>query len=164
MTLNTSMKIILIAMAAGISVLSGCGPSGDTVQEKQESVLSMESETLERLYLEEPETRKKISEAAGYGIFSNVNVNIILVSAGAGYGVVYDNDTGERTFMRMGLGGLGLGLGAKDFRVVLIFKTDEALDKFVTSGWEFGAHADAAAKSGDTCCSSSHGRSAHRPQ
>lgn len=49
----------------------------------------------------------------------------------------------------MALGGLGLGLGVKDYRVVLVFKNKETMTKFVNSGWEFGAHADAAAKAGD---------------
>ena len=49
----------------------------------------------------------------------------------------------------MALGGVGLGLGAKDYRVVMIFKDKAAMDKFVASGWDFGAHADAAAKAGD---------------
>ncbi len=52
--------------------------------------------------------------------------------------------------MKMALGGLGLGLGVKDYRQVLIFKSKEALNKFVSSGWEFGGHADAAAKAGQS--------------
>ncbi len=110
----------------------------------------METETLQRLYEEQPETKKKIKKAAGYGVFSNANVNIIFVSAGGGYGVVVDNSTGKRTYMKMALGGIGLGLGAKDYRQVLIFKTKDVLNKFVTSGWEFGGHADAAAKANDS--------------
>jgi lipid-binding SYLF domain-containing protein len=50
----------------------------------------------------------------------------------------------------MALGGVGHGLGVKDYRVVMIFKSKVTLDKFVRSGWDFGAHADAAAKAGET--------------
>ena len=49
----------------------------------------------------------------------------------------------------MGTAGVGLGLGARDFRAVIIFKTQRSLDTFVTKGWEWGAHADAAAKSSE---------------
>ena len=48
--------------------------------------------------------------------------------------------------MKMRSLGIGYGAGAKDFRVVIIFKSQEALDTFVTKGWEWGASADAAAK------------------
>jgi len=130
---------------------SGCGPSSKlSVTERQQIVGSMESETLARLYREQPATRDKIKNAAGYGVFSNANVNLILASAGGGYGVVVDNATGNRTYMKMALGGVGLGLGVKDYRQVLIFKSRVTLNKFVESGWEFGGHADAAAKAGES--------------
>lgn len=148
--LNCKMTVMAcVVLSVGIVALTGCGPAGDTVEQKRDNILSMEDETLERLYEEEPPAKRKIARAAGYGVFSNVNINLIFASAGSGYGVVYDNDTGDRTYMRMALGGIGIGLGAKDFRVVLIFKTDEAMRRFIQSGWEFGAHADAAAKAGD---------------
>ena len=51
--------------------------------------------------------------------------------------------------MKMALGGVGLGLGVKDYRVVMIFTEKAALDKFLESGWDASAHADAAAKAGD---------------
>lgn len=130
--------------------VAGCGPKKSlTVPEKRQAVGDMEQATLERLYKEAPETKAKIAEAPGYGVFSNANVNLLIASAGTGYGVVVDNATKQRTYMKMALGGVGLGLGAKDYRMVMIFKDKGAMDKFVESGWDFGAHADAAAKSGE---------------
>lgn len=49
----------------------------------------------------------------------------------------------------MGEFGIGLGLGAKDFRAVFVFHDVKTLNKFIESGWEFGGHADAAAKASD---------------
>jgi lipid-binding SYLF domain-containing protein len=142
--LSFSIIVILIS-------LTGCGPRGNmTIAEKRQVIMDMEKETLARLYREAPETKEKISKAAGYGTFSNANVNVILISAGGGYGSVVDNSTGKRTYMKMALGGVGLGLGAKDYRVVMIFNDKATLNKFLESGWDFGAHADAAAKAGET--------------
>lgn len=135
---------------AVIVIIAGCGPRGNlTVQEKRDAIVEMEKETLERLYKESPETEDKIAQAVGYGTFSNANVNLIFASAGSGYGSVVDKATGKRTYMKMALGGVGLGLGVKDYRVVMIFTKRSALDKFLESGWDAGAHADAAAKAGD---------------
>ena len=146
---SAQLKIIL--SLAIIVVIAGCGPRGNlTIAEKRQAVMDMEKETLERLYKEAPDTKEKIANSAGYGTFSNANVNLIFASAGGGYGVVVDNATGKRTYMKMALGGVGLGLGVKDYRVVMIFKDKSTLDKFVESGWDFGAHADAAAKAGET--------------
>lgn len=148
--MKTRALQILITLTVVVAV-TGCGPGGNrTLVEKQQVVKDMEKETLERLYKEAPEAKEKIEKAAGYGTFSNANVNLILVSAGGGYGSVVDNSTGERTYMKMALGGVGLGLGAKDYRQVLIFKSERVLRKFIDSGWEFGAHADAAAKAGES--------------
>lgn len=148
--MKTKALKILIALTVVVAV-TGCGPRGSmTLVEKQQVVKDMEKETLERLYKEAPEAKAKIEKAAGYGTFSNANVNLIFVSAGGGYGSVVDNSTGQRTYMKMALGGIGLGLGAKDYRQVLVFKSERVLRKFVDSGWEFGAHADAAAKAGES--------------
>jgi len=133
------------------TLLSGCGPSARLpVAERQALIGDMETETLERLYKEEPAAREKIADSVGYGTFANANVNVIFVSAGGGYGVVVDKTTGQRTYMKMALGGVGLGLGVKDYRQVLIFNSKETLNKFVYSGWEFGGHADATAKAGES--------------
>ncbi len=139
-----------IATFALLALLSGCGPkTGNTIEEKRAAIKDMEVETLNRLYEEAPETRKKIKDSIGYGVFSNGNINLIIASAGGGYGVVVNNKTGERTYMKMGQAGVGLGLGVKDYRVVMIFKNKDTLANFVEKGWDFGAHADAAATTGD---------------
>jgi lipid-binding SYLF domain-containing protein len=51
--------------------------------------------------------------------------------------------------MKMGEAGIGFGLGVKDFRAVFVFRDRTTMDRFISSGWEFGGHADAAAKAGD---------------
>jgi lipid-binding SYLF domain-containing protein len=147
---NTLLPVFSLSIVALI-LISGCGPSKNlSLVERRQVVMDMEEETLQRLYREEPATKAKIRDSAGYGVFSNANVNLIFASAGGGYGVVVNNSTGERTHMRMALGGIGIGLGVKDYRQVLIFKNKETLGTFVESGWEFGAHADAAAKAGES--------------
>jgi len=146
------MRNTLLAALAGLMLMTlvGCGPKGNlTVAEKRQAVGDMETETLEKLYKEAPQTKEEIAKAPGYGVFSNANVNLLIASAGGGYGVVVDQGTGQRTYMKMALGGVGLGLGAKDYRVVMVFKEKAAMEKFVASGWDFGAHADAAATTGD---------------
>ena len=145
--MNTKTLVMLALVGA---VISGCStPKGATVSEKRAEVLKTRDGMLAELYEEKPETKAKIAEAAGYGAFSNINVNLFLASTGNGYGIVHNNDTGEDTYMRMAMVGVGVGLGVKDFRAVIIFKNADALSTFVDKGWEFGGHADAAAKSGD---------------
>ena len=143
-------QLFAVVLLAGILV-SGCGPKKSlTLEERRQVVLDMEEDTLAKLYAESPETKDKVANAVGYGVFTNANVNLIFIAAGSGYGVVVDNATGNRTYMKMAEGGVGLGLGAKDFRQVMIYRTKAAMDKFVESGWGVGANADAAAKTSDS--------------
>ena len=133
-----------------VLVLGSCGTTGTKpAQDKRQDVLAMKNEVLSELYELKPPTRSMISSAPGYGVFSNANVNIIFASFGGGYGVVKNNKSGKHTYMKMGEVGIGLGLGVKDFRAVFIFHDEATMDSFVNSGWQFGGHADAAAKASD---------------
>ncbi|WP_371188794.1 YSC84-related protein [Thalassotalea maritima] len=134
-----------------IFVLSGCVTTSQSMskQEKRQAVLNMKDETLTQLYKDKPDVRSQINAAAGYAVFSNANVNIIFVAAGGGYGVAKNMKTGKYTYMNMAEGGVGLGFGAKDYRIVMVFHSEQALNQFIESGWTFGGNADAAAKAGD---------------
>jgi lipid-binding SYLF domain-containing protein len=146
------MKRMIIGLCclATVLIVSGCATTGGTTPaEKRKAVLSMRSDVLKELYKIRPGAKARIEEAPGYAVFSNANVNIILASFGGGYGVVQDNKTGKLTYMKMGEVGIGLGLGLKDFRAVFIFHDKATMKKFIDSGWEFGGHADAAAKAGE---------------
>lgn len=143
-----NLKFILLATFTLI-LASGCASMGKgTVAEKRQSILSMQDKALSRLYAEKPDTRAQIADAAGYAVFSNANVNVIFVAAGTGYGVVTNKMTGERTYMNMAEGGVGFGLGAKDYRIVMVFHSQDALNHFIENGWTAGGNADATAKAG----------------
>ncbi|MGY5449352.1 lipid-binding SYLF domain-containing protein [Agarivorans sp. MS3-6] len=106
-------------------------------------------ETIAKFKQEKSNISDKMSSAVGYAVFSNVGVNLFVISAGGGTGIAVDNASGKTTYMKMGEAGVGFGLGVKDFRALMLFKTREAFDKFVESGWLFGAQADASATAGD---------------
>lgn len=143
------MRAGIWGLAMALAVSACATTSGSTPQEKRQAVLSMRGEVLADLYRLKPHAKGEVASAPGYAVFSNANVNIIFASFGGGYGVTRDNRTGRDEFMKMGEAGLGLGLGAKDFRAVFVFRSRAALEHFMNSGWEFGGHADAAAKASD---------------
>lgn len=136
-----------VMMGCFAMMLSACASMGDgDTAQKQRAILDMKNEVLTQLYSKKPDTRAQIAAAPGYAVFSNANVNLLFVSAGTGYGVVHDNTAGQNIYMNMAEGGVGLGVGVKDYRIVMVFHSKAAMDKFVTSGWTFGGNADAAAK------------------
>ncbi len=133
-----------------ILMLAACATtSGNTPAEKRSAVQAMRQKVLSDLYRVKPAARSLVQAAPGYAVFSNANVNVIFASFGGGYGVVHDNNKGRDVYMKMGEVGIGLGLGLKDFRAVFVFHDRATMERFISSGWEFGGHADAAAKAGD---------------
>ncbi|MDY6879636.1 MAG: hypothetical protein V2J25_10035 [Desulfatiglans sp.] len=144
------MKLSRIGLCLLVILSIGCATTkGRTPQDKRQAILEMKNKTLSDLYKIRPSAQSQVEKAPGYGVFSNANVHIIFASFGGGYGVVKDSVTGKHTYMKMGEFGIGLGLGAKDFRAVFIFNDKNTLNKFIYSGWQFGGHADAAAKASD---------------
>jgi lipid-binding SYLF domain-containing protein len=142
-------KVGLCALLLGIFLLGCATTRGTTPQDKRHAILDMKKDTLTELYRVKPQARSQIAKASGYAVFSDANINIIFASFGGGHGVVKDNKTGKHTYMKMGEVGIGLGLGIKDFRAIFIFHDHNTMNKFIESGWEFGGHADAAAKASD---------------
>jgi len=140
------------ALVSGVLMcllLAGCVMSGGSVDQKRAAVQGMKNEVLEELYREKPDVRQQITGAPGYAVFSSANINLILASFGGGYGVMHDNQRGQDTYLKMGEFGVGLGAGLKDFRVVMVFHTQEAMNRFMDYGLAFGAQADAAAVASD---------------
>ena len=142
---------IIVVLGLFLAVLlGGCATSGATTPAgKRQAILDMKQEVLAELYRINSGARAQVTHAPGYAVFSNANINLILASFSGGQGVVTDNKTGKYTYMKMGEAGIGLGLGVKDFRAVFVFHSRDALQRFIDSGWEFGGHADAAAKAGE---------------
>ena len=143
------MKRIVLVMLSTVVVisLSACfSPSGNTPEDKREAIQRMHDETLAQLYKQRPSSEDVVSNAAGYAVFSNINTLWFFIGGGGGYGVAVDQSSSQKTYMKMGQINLGLGLGVQDVRVVFVFHSARALNGFITSGWEFGGQADAAAK------------------
>ncbi len=131
-------------------ILAACASMGSgTKAEKQQKILKMKDSVLTRLFAKKPGSRSQINSAPGYAVFSNANINLIFMAAGTGAGVVKDMRTGKHTYMNMAEGGIGLGLGVKDYRIVMVFHTVDAMQDFVNTGWTFGGNADASAKAGN---------------
>lgn len=138
------LGLALLALALG-----GCVVSGGSVEQKRAAVHEMKNEVLSELYRRKPDVQQQLQGAPAYAVFSSANVNVILASFGGGYGVMHDNRSGQDTYLKMGEFGIGLGAGLKDFRVVMIFHTQDAIDRFMDYGVGIGAQADAAAVASD---------------
>jgi lipid-binding SYLF domain-containing protein len=141
-----------LALLAALSLSTALPPAASAASkadEERAEIRKTTDETLSRLYAAQPGAKSAIAKSAGYAVFSNFGMKIFLAGGGTGKGMAVNNKTKAETFMKMVEVQAGLGLGIKKFRLVWVFENKADFDAFVDSGWELGAQATAALKSGD---------------
>jgi lipid-binding SYLF domain-containing protein len=136
----------MVVIVMGFSACSATPSAKSDKEQQQDSVRDMANKTLSQLYTKHPAAKDVIARAAGYAVFSDFGFKLWTLGGARGKGVAVNNATKRDTFMDMLEFQPGMGFGAYKFRVVFLFETQEAFNRFVTSGWEFGANAMAAAK------------------
>jgi lipid-binding SYLF domain-containing protein len=148
---KTQKMIITAVMLTLYLALFACSTAPKTQSQKdaqRDSMRAVTEQTLDSLYKNEPAAKGAVAGAAGYAVFSDFGFKVMFMGGAHGKGMAVSNATKRETFMEMVELQPGLGVGAEKFRVVFIFENPEAYNKFVTSGWEFGANAMAVAKAG----------------
>jgi lipid-binding SYLF domain-containing protein len=100
--------------------------------------------TLDNLLQTNGGAKALYDKSVGYAVFNATKAGFF-VSGGGGTGVAIDRETGKHTYMRMGLGGIGVGIGAQKYALIVLFETQDHLEKFVAGGWDSSATAEAAA-------------------
>jgi len=142
------MKLRLVFSSVMVTLLTaGLSTAGDTPDQKREKIRKMSNETLNDLYKEQPAAKGAIQASVGYAVFDDLGTKILLVATARGSGIAVNSKTKKETFMKMISAGGGLGVGVKDYRVIFAFENEQAMAKFLDSGWTGSAEADAAAKS-----------------
>jgi len=139
---SMALAMACVLIASGVALAA-------TKEEERAEVRKAGQEALAAVYKLQPSARKVVESAAGYAAFSNFGMKIFVAGGGSGKGIAVDNKTKATTYMKMAEVQAGLGFGVKKFQLVWVFETDKALDDFVSSGWEFGGQATAAAKAGE---------------
>jgi lipid-binding SYLF domain-containing protein len=150
MNANQQTKIWAKAVAMMLVILTvslvALGDDAADKKKKQGKVIEMKDKALADLYKSKPEAATAIRNAPGYAVFDNNGIHLLLLATSRGNGVVVSNKGEAPFFMKMKTIGAGPGLGVKDYRVIFVFKTVAAMNKFKDGGWDSTAEADAAAK------------------
>ena len=144
------MRLRMICSFFAVMLLTtGLASAKDSPDQKREKTRKMATQTQQELYKLQPTAKSAIQKSAGYAVFNNMGANILLLSTARGAGIAINSKSKQETFMKMMSAGAGLGIGVKDYRVIFVFETDDALAHFLDSGWSGSGQADAAAKAGD---------------
>ncbi len=138
----------IAAMLAIAGLTAGLSAAKDSPDKQREKIRKMAAATLKDLYKLQPASKTAVQNSTGYAVFNNMGTNLFLLSTARGAGIAVNSKTNQDTFMKMISAGAGLGVGVKDYRVIFVFETEQALAKFTDSGWAAETQADAAAKAG----------------
>jgi lipid-binding SYLF domain-containing protein len=144
-----AMRLSMVMLAVLLAASCTSTFSSMTAQEKRDFLVELEERTLAELVENQPDAQADVDRAVGYAVFSNKMTKIPMVGAGDGIGVVFNEKTGERTYLKVGRLDVGGGLGVREFRLVVIFFDEETLKKLVSGKLEIGAGAEAGAGESD---------------
>jgi lipid-binding SYLF domain-containing protein len=136
-------RSLLFAALLALGIGPALAQDARVLQRRQEIDTNAQA-VLDELLKTQPAVRDLYDRAAGYAVFT-VTKGGFIVSGGGGNGVAVNRATGQRTYMRMGSGGIGLGIGAQRYSLVMLFETEDRLNKFLAGGWDSRATAEAAA-------------------
>jgi lipid-binding SYLF domain-containing protein len=135
-----------VLLAAAFVLTFGTALAQDEAVRAEQRRLEIDTNaqsSVNELFAAQPAARELYDKAAGYAVFTATKAGFI-VSGGSGTGVAINKSTGQKAYMRMGMGGIGLGIGAQRYTLIVLFEDQAHLDKFVAGGWDSSATAEAA--------------------
>ena len=145
--MRMAMVAAIVMLCLGLAACATAPMTPSKKAEQQDEVRNMAQTALAQLYEKNPAAQDAVTNAAGYAVFSDFGFKLLFMGGSKGEGIAVNNANKQETFMKMAEFQPGLGVGASKFRVVFVFDNPAAFNSFVTSGWEAGANAMAAAKS-----------------
>ena len=149
--MNIALKMGTVIAAATLA-LAGCTttattPSGNqnsSSVEKRHSINANVDQTLSRLYTTVPGSRELVGKARGVLVFPSVLAAGFVVGGQYGEGALR---VGSETagYYSTTSASVGLQIGAQSKAIVILFMTQDALDKFRSvKGWSIGGDASVA--------------------
>lgn len=145
---KASSILLALLLAALVVMTLSCATtkSAREISVDQEAIRAVAALTMSQLYKANPAVESEVKKGAGYAVFSDYGMKVMLMGGAGGKGIAVDNVSKKETFMEMAEFQPGAGFGVEKFRLVLVFTSPQAYNNFITSGWEVGANAMAAAK------------------
>lgn len=147
---NKSLKPALAVMAVALASLAftGCtttGPTDQATATQQRSTINESADTtLARLYKSAPDSRALVERAKGVLIFPSVIRAGFILGGEHGDGVLRVAGHNEGYYSTTA-GSIGWQIGAQSRAIILLFMTQDALNKFrASNGWTVGADATVA--------------------
>ena len=147
-TITRILKFNLVAIIALIAASAGCSTMTPEEQDaKRKALDAMAEETIARLIEQDPKVQQELDESLGYLVADKKVTKVPIVGAGSGEGVLIDKSSEQPIYINVGRFDVGGGWGVRAFKILVITKSQEMIDRVKNGAWEFQAGAEAAAGS-----------------
>ena len=148
MNRRTFFSLTAIALASSLAACNTAKTPTEAASKRQEINTGVDS-ALNKLYSSTPGSREQASKAKGILVFPSVIAAGLVVGGEYGEGALREGGKSVG-YYKTSTASLGLQIGAQSKAVIMMFMTQEALDKFRASkGWTAGADGSVAvAKTG----------------
>ncbi len=110
--------------------------------QKREVIKSDSKDALEAFKMNNPDMEQILQNAEGYAVFPNVGKGAYILGGAAGNGIVYQ-DGQVAGYSELRQIDIGFQIGGKAFRELIVFQTQEALNRFKSGDFEFEGAASA---------------------
>jgi lipid-binding SYLF domain-containing protein len=136
---------IALALALASTAFVGCTTTAPrdngSAQTQRQQINSGVDATLSRLYQQSPNARDLVARAKGVLVFPSVLSGGFVIAGEYGRGALRVNGATQGYYSTTA-GSIGFQAGAESKAIILLFMTDEALNKFRNSnGWTAGVDA-----------------------
>lgn len=141
------MKRSLFAVAAMFIVVAFIGGGCSSIPKNKDERVSLQSDadkTLAELKQADSSLEAVLDDSAGYAVFLTIGKGGFIIGGGYGRGTLYEAGkiTGYTDMTQAAIGAL---IGGESFTELIVFKSPDALKKFKSGNFTFGAHASAIA-------------------
>jgi len=138
--------IQVAAIAVLLVTVAGCTTIPvDQRQEVRDEVNRVAAETIAELAAADPTLQRTLDESVGYVVGRLSATKLPVVGGGYGFAVLHDKEHGTRTYLDIKRFDFGAGLGTGRFRALVVFETQEAMERFRRGSWESGIGAESVA-------------------
>jgi|GEM_PF-369613 len=129
---GTAFTVILILLSACATI-----PVEKRPQIRKQLVSTADS-VLAEFFAADPAIEAAFDKSVGYFAGEASMAMAGLVGGKGSIGVLYDKEKNERSFLNISVFEFGLGAGSSDFKLLVLFKTTEALEKVKKGLWVGG--------------------------
>jgi lipid-binding SYLF domain-containing protein len=137
------MRYVLLSTLAVVAVMmTGCENKAANSTSSQADLQQRAQAAVQQMANTNSKVQDALNSAYAYAIFPDVGQGAVGVGGASGQGVVYRNGQAVGT-AKLDQGSIGAQIGGQTYSELVVFKDEDAYNRFVNGNLTFGAQASA---------------------